>query len=172
MIDAVISILSLLTLFAHIGLAAYILLFLSQAGMRMTSFISKHAIRAAASVAALATAGSLFFSLVAGFAPCELCWYQRIFMYPLVVLFGLAWKREERIIFRYAWPLVSIGWLISVYHNFIYYRATHSDLCSLDSTTSCIAPYFTKFGYIGIPIMSLTAFTLIGIILISAYRRR
>ena len=70
----------------------------------------------------VATLGSLFFSEVMNFVPCELCWYQRIFMYPIVFILttGIL-LRDKRIVF-YALPLCVIGLTISIYHNLLYYN--------------------------------------------------
>jgi disulfide bond formation protein DsbB len=164
-IQNIITFISALTMLSQVGLGLAIIYLLTP-NNRLQNFISKYANALIFVLALVATGGSLFFSQVAGFEPCELCWFQRIFMYPQVLLFGLAWFRQERLMIKYALPLVGIGWLIALYHNYIYYLAVTATSCSITSHVSCIVPYFTKFGYITIPIMSLTSFTLIGFILL------
>ncbi|MEI8361249.1 MAG: disulfide bond formation protein B [bacterium] len=167
-IDSIITLISFLTISSQVLfiLALPLLFIFKFAPLRR--LLADRAIELILLISLVATSGSLFFSQVANFAPCELCWFQRIFMYPLVILFGLAWYRHEKLIIDYATPLVITGWLIALYHNYIYYQASQSTICSLNSHTSCIIPYFTRFGYISIPVMSLTAFSMIGLLLFIA----
>lgn len=164
--DAIITLLSLGTIITQLGLIFTIVVLLINKRLLLHSFIRNNLDKGLFLTALVATSGSLFFSQIALFAPCELCWFQRIFMYPLAILFGLAWYWQERVIYKYTTPLVTAGWLVALYHNYIYYQGIHSTACSMNNADSCITPYFTKFGYIGIPVMSLTAFSLIGVMLI------
>lgn len=119
-------------------------------------FIGQNVVKLAFLVALVATAGSLFFSEVAGYEPCRLCWFQRIFMYPEVILLGLAWLKKDNKIVDYALSLSLIGAAISLYHNYIYYLAQKTAFCS--AAAPCTTPYVLEFGYITIPLMALTAF--------------
>lgn len=116
-------------------------------------------------VSLVATLGSLFYSQVAGFVPCELCWYQRIFMYPQAILSGLALMKKDENIAEYSLALASIGTLISLYHNYLVYGGASSGVCSL-SAASCAVKVITSFGYITIPLMALTAFVLLILLLL------
>ncbi|OGI16362.1 MAG: hypothetical protein A2Z52_00110 [Candidatus Moranbacteria bacterium RBG_19FT_COMBO_42_6] len=137
----------------------YFLFFPEAKTEKLRKFISQNILELSFLVAFIATAGSLFFSEVAGFEPCRLCWFQRIFMYPLVILLGLAWLRKDNKVIDYALSLSVSGALISLYHNYVYYTAKVADFCTLgDSSVSCTVRYFTEFGYITIPMMALTAF--------------
>ncbi|MEK7125392.1 MAG: disulfide bond formation protein B [Patescibacteria group bacterium] len=112
--------------------------------------------------------GSLFFSEVALYAPCTLCWYQRIFMYPLAVLVLVSMRRKSKEVVHYILPLAIIGALIAAYNYIIQIQATLRPFdpaapCSLNGT-SCAVKYFFEFGYITIPLMALTAFLLIILI--------
>jgi disulfide bond formation protein DsbB len=127
-------------------------------------FLGKNGIRFSSLIALFATLGSLFYSNVAGFVPCNLCWFQRIFMYPEPIILGIALIKKDVKIIDYALTLAMIGWFISVYHNYIYYVGLSSTVCKIGE--SCITPYVTEFGYISIPIMALTAFSLIIIFLL------
>ena len=111
-------------------------------------------------VAAVATFGSLYLSEVEDLIPCTYCWYQRIAMYPLVVLFGIAaWRRDPEIR-HYAAPLAGIGLLIAGYHYLIQQVPSLSGpACS--SVIPCSAAYFYEFGFISIPYMAGSAFALI-----------
>lgn len=111
-------------------------------------------------VAAIAMSGSLFFSEVAKFVPCALCWYQRIAMYPLVVLLAIAVIRDEARIRAYVLAVSLIGAAISVYHIFVQrIPGLPSGSCSLDAP--CSAIYVEVFGFVTIPFMAFSAFVLI-----------
>jgi Disulfide bond formation protein DsbB len=160
-------ILSICTLLSQIFiiLALIYLLFFRKYNNRLTNFISQNGIALAFIVALLAMLGSLYYSEIVGLQPCDLCWIQRIFMYPQVVLLGLAWwKKDDRII-PYSLSLLGIGTLFAIYHNYIYYGAKPVvNFCSIVSP--CVAQYVVGFGFIGIPLMSLTAFLMMIILLI------
>ncbi len=134
----------------------------------VSRFFSKNGISLAFIVSVLATTVSLFYSNYAGFEPCVLCWYQRIFMYPQVIILGIALLKnnieEERKIIDYSLALSILGGVISIYHNYIYFMGVHAKVCS--ATESCITPYITEFGYITIPVMALTGFALMSLLLI------
>jgi|SRR5579862_1268051 len=121
-------------------------------------------------VAALATGGSLFYSEIAGFQPCDLCWFQRICMYPLsFLLLLLAWRGENRIA-RYllAFPVFGAG--TSIYHMLIQYHAIAQPTSCVISTTAGTGCSFNwiatpgldaSFGYLAIPTLALTGFLLL-----------
>jgi disulfide bond formation protein DsbB len=111
-------------------------------------------------VALLATTGSLYFSEVAGFEPCTLCWYQRIAMYPLVIILAIAAARRERAGAVYAAALAGIGAIVSTYHVLLeWFPSLDSGACS--ATTPCTLVWFRVFGFISLPTLALTAFALI-----------
>lgn len=111
-------------------------------------------------VAAVATSGSLFFSEVAGFVPCQLCWYQRIAMYPLVIVLGIAAIRNELRIRPYVLALCLLGAAVSVYHIAVQrIPGIPSGSCSLDAP--CTAIYVEVFNFVTIPFMAFSAFALI-----------
>lgn len=161
-IETVITGLSSLTIAAQIILLIGVIYFFLLAKGKeswLGKFIGQNVVKLAFLVALVATAGSLFFSEVAGYEPCRLCWFQRIFMYPEVILLGLAWLKKESKIVDYALSLSLIGGLISLYHNYVYYTEKVADFCGLGAAGfSCVTRYFTEFGYITIPLMALTAF--------------
>lgn len=129
----------------------------------VVSFIQKHGLLLAFLIALSSVLGSLFYSQIAGFAPCDLCWIQRIFMYPLVVLLIVAFIKKDSHITDYLLSLSVIGFLISLYHNYMYYdNGGLAAFCQLGGAqVSCIKRYVFEFGYITIPMMSATAFLLI-----------
>ncbi|WP_242985916.1 disulfide oxidoreductase [Oceanobacillus zhaokaii] len=107
-------------------------------------------------VSLLATSGSLFFSEVMKFIPCEMCWYQRILMYPQVILLGIMlWRKDGQSII-YVLPLSIIGVLVSVYHNVIQ-KIPQANVISC-GIIPCDIEYINWFGFITIPMLSLIAF--------------
>jgi disulfide bond formation protein DsbB len=108
-------------------------------------------------VALAAMSGSLYFSEVAGFVPCALCWYQRIAMYPLVVILGVAAVRGDAGVRRYAVPVAGIGSLLSLWHIAVErLPGMPSGSCSAD--VPCNLIYVERFGFVTIPVMALVGF--------------
>jgi disulfide bond formation protein DsbB len=113
-------------------------------------------------VAAIATGGSLFFSQVAGYVPCELCWFQRICMYPLSLLtLFLAVHRDNRAA-RYLLPFPVIGACISVYHLLVENKVVEqTSQCLVSAPGGCATKWINEFGYMTIPTLALTGFVLL-----------
>jgi disulfide bond formation protein DsbB len=120
-------------------------------------------------VAAMATLGSLFFSEIADFVPCELCWIQRIFMYPLaIVTLALAVANDHRAS-RYLLPLPVIGAGFSVYHLLVENGVVEqSQACLISAPGGCATKWIEEFGYVTIPTLALTAFLLVFTFLLAA----
>lgn len=117
--------------------------------------------------AVVAMSGSLFYSEVMYFPPCSLCWYQRIAMYPLVAILGVAiWKRDDQNIRAYALPLSIIGLLIALYQCAMTYGVIEEIPCAVNQTVSCTIRWVNYYGFITIPLMSLVAFSVITLCLI------
>ena len=111
-------------------------------------------------VATLATVGSLYFSEVAKFTPCTLCWYQRIAMYPLVVIFGTALVRRQRRAPTGSAALATVGAVIAAYHVALeWFPSLDSGACS--ASVPCTLVWFRAFGVFSMPMLALTAFLLI-----------
>lgn len=121
-------------------------------------------------ISMMATLGSLFFSEVMGYPPCILCWYQRICMYPLVLIIGAANLFPAKNSFHFAFPLTLIGWLIAVYHNLLYYKILPESEVPCREGISCTTVFFEYLNFITIPSLSFFAFTFIGILLILTRR--
>ena len=112
-------------------------------------------------VSSIATGGSLFFSEIAGFIPCELCWYQRICMYPLTIITLLAALANDRRVARYLIPLPLVGAGVSVYHLLVENGVVHqAKACLLSAPGGCATKWINEFGYMTIPTLALTAFVL------------
>jgi len=122
-------------------------------------------------LAAVATLGSLFFSEVMGLKPCVLCWYQRIFMYPLVVILLVGMFPLDKGVVRYALPLAVIGWLFAVYHYLLYSGYIPESLQPCDQDASCAKIDLELFGFITIPMLSILSYTAI-IALLVMFRNR
>lgn len=117
-------------------------------------------------VSMVATLGSLYFSEIRGFIPCELCWYQRIFMYPLAFILGMATFRSDFTIKKYVLPLSIIGWSISLYHYLVQKVPGFAGIRPCVNGVPCNAQYINWGGFITIPFLAFTAFTIIIICMI------
>jgi disulfide bond formation protein DsbB len=112
-------------------------------------------------VAAIATGGSLFFSEIAHFVPCELCWYQRICMYPLSITTLLAALFDDRRAARYLLPLPVVGAGVSIYHLLVENGVVQqTQACLVSAPGGCATKWINEFGYMTIPTLALTAFAL------------
>jgi len=120
--------------------------------------------------ACLATLGSLFLSEVMHFPPCTLCWYQRICMYPLVIILVTGLFPVSQSVIRFASPLAIIGWMIAVYHNLLYYKILPESASPCVRGISCTTVFIEWFGFITIPLLSLIGFTLILSLLFATHR--
>ncbi|MFO1446162.1 disulfide bond formation protein B [Bacillus sp. Bva_UNVM-123] len=116
-------------------------------------------------VSIVATLGSLYFSEIRGFIPCELCWYQRILMYPLVLILGIGTFQSDFSIKKFVLPMALIGWLISFYHYLIQKVPGFAEIKPCVNGVPCSAQYINWFGFITIPFLALTAFTIIIILM-------
>lgn len=161
--EIVIGGLSVLTVAAH---ALLVLIALSYApGLAfLRGFIERRIVAWMLAVSLVATLGSLFLSEIAGIVPCVLCWYQRIAMYPLVVIAAVgAWKGDKNLPY-YVLPLCAVGGAIAAWHYGEHVWTAlhpHDPLvpCSLDGI-SCAKPPYWHLGYVTIPLMAFTAFAL------------
>jgi disulfide bond formation protein DsbB len=112
-------------------------------------------------VAAVATGGSLFFSEIAHFVPCELCWYQRICMYPLSITTLLAALLNDHRVARYLLPFPVVGAGVSTYHLFVENGVIkQTQACLVSAPGGCATKWINEFGYMTIPTLALTGFTL------------
>ncbi|MBI5404802.1 MAG: disulfide bond formation protein B [Candidatus Kerfeldbacteria bacterium] len=124
------------------------------------AWFGRWALPAAFVVALVSMAGSLYFSEVAKYNPCELCWFQRILMYPLVAILAVALVRKERLIAPYVMVLTAIGAVIAGYHYSLQLGVSPLVPCSA-AIGSCAAKQTMTYGYITIPVMAATGFILI-----------
>jgi disulfide bond formation protein DsbB len=117
-------------------------------------------------VATVTTLGSLYYSEHAGFVPCELCWYQRIVMYPLVIVLGVAWLRRDRKVWKTALVFVVIGAPLSLYHWLVERVPAFAESSSCSVAVPCTAPWFEKLGFVTLAWMAMSSFLLIGVLMV------
>jgi disulfide bond formation protein DsbB len=168
---------ALLTVAAGIGAITLVVLRLATAAgsdgaWRLGSAISDAGVWLAFLVAAGATLGSLYFSEIADFVPCRLCWFQRIAMYPLAVVLLVGAIRKDRAVRWYAGPLAIIGAAIAGWHTLIEWRPQlDNGECELTGP-SCTYVWFREFGFISLATMALTGFLTILILLFVRFPAR
>lgn len=159
---------SLLAIVANLAVVGFVGLSLaartSQGAARLRESIldslSGYELWMGAAVALFATLGSLYLSEIEHLVPCRLCWFQRIFMYPLVIVLGVAaWRRDTQVRLTAA-ILATIGILISIYHYLLqHFPSLESGAC--DPTAPCSAAYIWQWNFVSIPYMAGSAFALI-----------
>ncbi len=164
LVETVTNILSLLTIAAQgFILFVFVSFFYNKSWLRklkpkrlVLSFI----------VSATAVLGSLFFSEIAKYVPCKLCWFQRIFMYPLPLLILIALKNsDKKLIYCNLSVFSFIGLLIAGFHYYLQINPIEVLNCSaVGYSVSCSESFFMRYGYITIPMMSLTAFATIFVL--------
>ena len=121
-------------------------------------------------IAAVAMAGSLYFSEVANYLPCRLCWFQRIAMYPLAVILLIAAIRRDRGVRWYAIPLAAVGACVSIYHYLVeWHPQLEGDAC--DPNNPCSLVWFRQFGFVTLSLMALCGFVAIIALLLPPWRR-
>jgi disulfide bond formation protein DsbB len=168
------SIFTVLTLIANAAFVALVLVGIGalaggsfrQPSVRVVAFVGPRARWLALGVAAITTAGSLFYSEVKGFLPCELCWYQRICMYPLFAILAVGILRRDRAVGWYAAPFVAIGAPLALYHWLVERVPSLAESASCSALVPCAVPYFQELGYITLAFMDMSAFLLIGALLL------
>jgi disulfide bond formation protein DsbB len=175
--DTVISALAVLGVIAQAVLAALLtVLVLRAAGVAapwrfVRETLSGSELWLAFAVALAATGGSLWFSEVAHFVPCKLCWLQRISMYPLVLLFlPSLWRDRRAALYFLPLPLVGLG--VAAWHNLVE-RGVVNDTqsCLISAPGGCATRWIEEFGYVTIPVLAGTAFALAAIVLVLAALR-
>ncbi len=143
---------------------------------RVMNILERHAVLIAFLLSFFSTIGSIIYSEILGFSACILCWIQRIFMYPLMFLFGLALWRKEASIMPYAFLLALVGGLVALYQWAKDMLALYGDTVipcpAVSSLPSCDKILVLENGYITIPMIALNAFVLICIVLYAGMRTR
>jgi len=117
-------------------------------------------------IAAISTIGSLIFSEILNYPPCILCWYQRIVMYPLVIILAVGIWKKDKFLAYLVLPFSIIGLIIATYHNLLYYNIITESVAPCTLGISCTTKYIEWFGFITIPLLSFAAFLTITILMI------
>ena len=122
-------------------------------------------------IASVATLGSLFFSEIMNFVPCSMCWYQRIFMYPLVLIFLINLLYPDDKLFKYSMPLIVTGLFFSIYHNLLMFDIIPASVVPCVSGVPCSTEYINWFGFVTIPLLSFIAYFMLFILLVLGKRK-
>ena len=122
-------------------------------------------------VAALSTAGALFFSEVMELPPCTLCWYQRIFMFPLVLLLPVGLFPFDARVVRYALPVVAVGWCISAFQVLLVAGLIPESIRPCSQGVPCSEVQIEWLGFVNIPLLSFVAFSTMAALLVAAHLR-
>jgi disulfide bond formation protein DsbB len=122
-------------------------------------------------IATASALGSLFFSEVMGFAPCVLCWYQRIALFPLVLILPMGLFPFDAKAAKFALPLTTAGLLTALYHNLLYAGFIPKSIQPCAQGVSCTEKYIEFFGFISIPLLSLLAMAALTTLLTIVIRR-
>lgn len=120
--------------------------------------------------ATIATLGSLFFSEIMQFVPCNMCWYQRIFMYPLVLIFLINLLYPDDKLYKYSMPLVLVGLFFAIYHNLLMFGIIPESVVPCVQGIPCSTKYINWLGFITIPFLSLISYLTIFIFM-SLYKK-
>lgn len=118
-------------------------------------FLKKKGVLIAFVVSLGAFVGSLIYSNMIGFQPCYLCWWERILIYPLVVIYGVGLYLKERSVWLYSFIFTSMALVVSGYHSYIRLAGSESALC-IENAVSCTKEYVNGYGYVTIPTMALS----------------
>lgn len=129
----------------------------------MFKLIQKNIVYLALLQAIAATLGSLYYSEIRQFTPCVLCWYQRILMYPLVLIIAVGILRKDKHLYQYVLPMSILGLIIALYHSLLQRGILPESVAPCGIGGSCVTRFTGYFGFITIPVMSLTAFAVITI---------
>jgi len=120
-------------------------------------------------IASASTLGALFLSQAMGIVPCVLCWYQRIFMFPLVFILAAGLFPFDARLVRYALPLAVVGWMIALFHVLVVAGVVPETITPCVQGIPCKDQAIEWFGFLTIPSLSLVAFSLIGLLLLLTY---
>ncbi len=162
------SIFSAATIGLQILIAVLLVSLITKSNKPLVDFFAGRAILFSFLIALAAVIVSLFYSEIIGYTPCELCWFQRTLMYPQVILLGLALWKKDKAIADYSLALSLVGGAIAAYHYYgQMFNLSALPCAAAGVAVSCAQRFFVEFGYVTIPMMSLTAFLAIAIFMIA-----
>ncbi len=165
--------LSLLALIGAVVLVLWLLViiysYFTHKKFNFLSTVSRYGLWFGFLVSLIGTALSLFYSQVIGYEPCELCWFQRIFLYPQVILFAIALLKKDTKIFPYILGLSLVGEFIALYHHMLQLGYDLYKPCSKALfAVSCAKPSFIEYGFVSFPFMGAVSFGALILIAITA----
>jgi disulfide bond formation protein DsbB len=173
-VEVINKILSLGTIFIQVVILLLIinLVFIRHRENKVLLFFKKYTFYFGFLFSLSAVLLSLFYSNIVGFPPCELCWVERIFLYPQLILFSMELYKRDRSIVDFSIVFAILGSIVSIYHVYIENGGSSSLGCAVLAPTnlnqvSCAFRYIYEFGYITMPIMALTLSLFIILILLN-----
>lgn len=119
-------------------------------------------------IASTSTLGALFFSEIMKLPPCVLCWYQRIFMFPLMLLLPVGLFPFDGRVVRYALPLALAGWLVSLFHVLLVVGLIPEAIRPCTQGVPCSEVQIQWLGFVNIPLLSFLAFSIMNALLLAA----
>lgn len=166
MVNFVSQVLALATIASQAGLAlffsAWLFLRRTRLFQVLLGFLGRNALFFSLLLSLAGVFVSLFYSEIAGLVPCSLCWFQRVFLYPQVLIFGLARRKKDEKALDYGLTLSLFGAGFALYQIYLQIANQTSVLCSsIGALADCSQRSFLSFGYVDLPVMSLTAFLLL-----------
>ncbi len=163
-VDQVSNVLAVLALLAAVG--GVVAPFAAMRGR----LARRQCVPLALAVAVVSTAGSLYYSEIADYVPCELCWYQRMAMYPIVLVLLIGLLRRDTRAAVYALPMAVLGLVVALYHYRLQQVGSEGLFC--DASGSCAYRWVDSFGFVSIPLMAACGFLAVAGLLWSALMRR
>lgn len=162
-----------LTVLADIAIAAYVVGWLVGLAIKpikdLRNFVIKlfvpNARILAFTVAIFSMAGSLFYSEIAKYSPCVLCWWQRIFAYPQVLLIAMGIMKDDKHLADYSMAMSVAGFAFSAYQYYIQVGGHQLFRCDANGGVSCVQRFPMEFGYVRLPMMGMTAFAALFILM-------
>ncbi len=166
------AVVAFLTLLSNIVFVVFIIALYFKKDFRnyIYTFVNKYVLQLIFASSMTALVGSLLYSNVAGFPPCELCWIQRIFMYPQALLSFMAMIWKDKRMVTYLFPMSILGGVIALYHSFTNWGYGGSLLGCTSVGGECSRVYVLEYGYITIPFMALTTFAYLILISVIYYK--
>lgn len=140
-------------------------------GDMFTTMISGYVLPFGFLITLFGTFLTLFYSEILHYAPCDLCWYQRIFLYPQVLMFAYAWYKKDRTILPYTLILSVVGFVIATYHHMLQIGYDIYKPCSTAPfAVDCAKPSFIEFGFVTFPFMAVVLFSFLGLLIVTSLR--
>ncbi len=122
-------------------------------------------------LASVATLGALFLGEVMGYTPCVLCWYQRIAMFPLVLILAAGLFPYDPRVTRYALPLALVGWALALFHWGVASGLIPEQIAPCSKGVPCAVEQVVWFGFLTLPMLSVAAFSgIIALLLLTHYK--